>query len=102
LFSDAQVCGAQHLHRWAEALWRQLPPFFTQCHAQPNTDDLRQRAEEGRVAQPFIFRGVEFRKPLDLFWVTFDQGVQFRRCIFHESVNFSGAHFHGSQLTGAF
>lgn len=42
------------------------------------------------------FAGFEFRTPIDLQGVTFQEGVIFSRCVFCEPVRFVGAHFRGT------
>jgi hypothetical protein len=58
--------------------------------------DLGQCARDGKVSAPFIFCGFEFKEPVNFSGVTFENGVEFRRCIFHEPGNFAGAHFRGA------
>lgn len=71
------------------------PAFLYPVPRSRNNDDLREQTHNGSVSQPFLFSGVEFIKPVNLAGIRFDCGVEFRRCIFHESVNFSGAQFRG-------
>lgn len=68
-------------------------PGFLLCFDPPQTsnEDLRRRVQDGRVSQLLAFDGVEFQNPIDLSGITFEQGLQFRRCIFDEPVSFVGA-----------
>jgi len=70
-------------------------PFLSPIPRAINTEDLSQRIKDQTVSQPFTFSGFEFQKPVNFCGIRFENGVEFRRCIFHESVNFSGARFQG-------